>query len=124
MKQYLYMAITLMLIAIWAVTGIGCAAPAWQSKCIDNTLLAISTVGKEYPVRGILGHVARGNQKGALHIQAEYFRGGKWRPLQVLYWSEVWEGEHEFELTNVKYLTGIEILSCYERIFKDRAERQ
>lgn len=123
MRHYLYKAIFCWIIAIYLSTFIGCATSSWQSKCGDNTLLAISTVGSEYPVRGVLGNVANGEQKGALHIQAEYFKDGRWRPLQVIKWPVVWEGEQEFKLINIEYLTGAEVLERYQRIFRDRAER-
>lgn len=118
MKQYLYTALTCFLIAAIASLFISCV-PAWQSSCGHNSATAIMVVGPEYPTRLIIGFISEKDKKdGKAHVQAEYFRDGKWRPLQVYYWPDIVEGEHEFELIDTHYMSGKDVLRKYTKMIK------
>ena len=110
--HYFRVIIICVIISILGILLMSCASQPriWQSNCAGNTILAIITVGQEYPTRGRCSII-----DGEYHIQSEYKKDGKWIPLQVMEWQSVQEGKIEFEGQESKlyYKSGKELVMEY-----------
>lgn len=100
------------------ISGIGillmsCAPRyVWKSTCGHTSVYATMVVD-DHPTRIAHGYVSESYPKDVAHTQAEYFRDGKWRRLQVVIWAEVIEGDVDYEMRGITYISGHELMLRY-----------
>lgn len=84
----------------------------WKPNCGHTSIYATMVVD-DYPTRIAHGFVTGPHANGVAHTQAEYYRGGKWRRLQVVIWAEVVEGDVDYEMRDITYISGHKLMLRY-----------
>ena len=110
LKQYLHTVLVCFIIVVIALLFFSCAPRyVWKPTCGHTSIYATMVVVDDYPPQIAHGFVIEGKFKDWPHTQAWYFRDKKWRPLQVVIWAEVFEGEVDYEMRDITYISGINL---------------